>query len=156
MTLFNVLTQSCLTLCDSLDCSPPGSSVYGIFPGKNTGVGCHFLFQEILLTQGLNPSPCVSCIGRQILYHCAAWEAVCLMAKRIILSCLTFPLLLHFLTSIIKFIIWNLCRPRRLKRQVKEKNKRQVKEKEGMVLSQEGLIESCCLHDQTKYLWSSG
>ena len=24
------------------------------FPGKNTGVGCHFLFQEIFLTQGWN------------------------------------------------------------------------------------------------------
>ena len=24
------------------------------FPGKNTGVGCHFLHQEILPTQGLN------------------------------------------------------------------------------------------------------
>ena len=25
------------------------------FTGKNTGVGCHFLLQEISLTQGLNP-----------------------------------------------------------------------------------------------------
>ena len=25
------------------------------FPSKNTGVGCHFLLQRILLTQGLNP-----------------------------------------------------------------------------------------------------
>ena len=25
------------------------------FPGKNTGVGCHFLLREIFLTQGLNP-----------------------------------------------------------------------------------------------------
>ena len=25
------------------------------FPGKNTGVGCHFLLQGIFLTQGLNP-----------------------------------------------------------------------------------------------------
>ena len=24
------------------------------FPGKNTGMGCHFLLQEIFLTQGLN------------------------------------------------------------------------------------------------------
>ena len=24
------------------------------FPGKNTGVGCHFLLQEIFPTQGLN------------------------------------------------------------------------------------------------------
>ena len=25
-----------------MDCSPPGSSVHGDAPGKNTGVGCHF------------------------------------------------------------------------------------------------------------------
>ena len=28
------------TLCDAVDCSPPGSSVHGDSPGKNTGVGC--------------------------------------------------------------------------------------------------------------------
>ena len=75
------VTQLCLTLCDPLDCSPPGSSVHGIFPGNNTGVGCHFLLQEIFLTQGLNPSLCVSCIGRQIHYHCATWEALCLIQR---------------------------------------------------------------------------
>ena len=41
-------------LCDSMDCRPPSSSVCGILPGKNTGVGCHFLLQGIFLTQGLN------------------------------------------------------------------------------------------------------
>ena len=41
--------QSCPTLCDPIDGSPPGSSVHGILGknssilGKNTGVGCHFL-----------------------------------------------------------------------------------------------------------------
>ena len=34
--------QSCLTLCDPIDGSPPGSSPWDS-PGKNTGVGCHFL-----------------------------------------------------------------------------------------------------------------
>ena len=38
-----------------LDCSPPGSSVHGDSPGKNTGVGCHFLLQGIFPTQGWNP-----------------------------------------------------------------------------------------------------
>ena len=28
---------------DPMDCSPPGSSVLGDSPGKNTGVGCHAL-----------------------------------------------------------------------------------------------------------------
>jgi len=52
-----------------MDCSPQGFSVHGIFPGKNTGVGCHFLLQGIFLTQGLNPYLCVSCTGRRILYQ---------------------------------------------------------------------------------------
>ena len=26
-----------------MDCSPPGSSVHAIFPGKTTGMGCYFL-----------------------------------------------------------------------------------------------------------------
>ena len=37
------LLLSCLTLCDPMDHSLPGSFVHGIFPGKNTRVGCHFL-----------------------------------------------------------------------------------------------------------------
>ena len=49
------LPKSRLTLCGPLDCSPPGSYVHGDSPGKNTGVGCHFLLQGIFLTQGLNP-----------------------------------------------------------------------------------------------------
>ena len=32
-----VCSQSCLTLCDLVDCSPPGSPVHGNLPGKNTG-----------------------------------------------------------------------------------------------------------------------
>ena len=41
--------------CDPMDCSPPGSPVQGISPGKDTGVGCHFLLQEIFPTQRSNP-----------------------------------------------------------------------------------------------------
>ena len=59
-------TQSCLTLCNPMHCSPPGSSVQGDSPGKNTEMGCHTLLQGIFPTQGWNPglSHC-----RQILYH---------------------------------------------------------------------------------------
>ena len=42
-------------LCDPMDDSPPGFSVRGISPNKNTGVGCHALLQRIFPTQGLNP-----------------------------------------------------------------------------------------------------
>ena len=34
-----LVSQSCPTLCDPMDCSPPGSSVHGDSLGKNTGVG---------------------------------------------------------------------------------------------------------------------
>ena len=50
-----LVTQSCPTLCNSMDCSPPGSSVHGNSPGKNTGVGCHALLQGIFPTQGIKP-----------------------------------------------------------------------------------------------------
>ena len=56
----------CLTLCDPMNCSLPGSSVHRDSPGKNTGVGCHALLQGIFPTQGSNPG-LLHC--RQILYH---------------------------------------------------------------------------------------
>ena len=34
-----IVTQSCPTLCEPMDCSPPSSSNHGESPGKNTGVG---------------------------------------------------------------------------------------------------------------------
>ena len=37
--------QSCLPLCDPIDGSPPGSPGPWDSPGKNTGVGFHFLLQ---------------------------------------------------------------------------------------------------------------
>ena len=42
-------------VCNPMDCSPPGSFCPWDFPGKNTEVGCHFLLQGILPTQGWNP-----------------------------------------------------------------------------------------------------
>ena len=51
-----VRAQSCLILDDPMDCGLPGSSVLGIFPGKNTAMDCHFLLQGIFPTQGSNPS----------------------------------------------------------------------------------------------------
>jgi len=61
-----LVTQLCPTLCNPMDSSLPGSSVRRASPGKNTGVGCHALFQGIFPTQGSNP--CLpNC--RQILYH---------------------------------------------------------------------------------------
>ena len=60
-----LVAQLCLTLCDLVHYSPPGSSVHWDFPGKNTGMGCHALLQRIFPTQGSNPG-LPHC--RQILY----------------------------------------------------------------------------------------
>ena len=50
-----LVAQVCLTLCDPVNCSLPGSSVHWDFPSKNTGVCCLALLQRIFPTQGLNP-----------------------------------------------------------------------------------------------------
>ena len=57
-----LIVQSCLTLCNPMGCDLPSSSCPWDFPGKNTGVGCHFLLQGIFLTQEFNPHLCISCI----------------------------------------------------------------------------------------------
>ena len=55
-----LVTQSCPTLCDPMDCSLPGSS--GILQTRIL----KFLLQGMILTQGSNPA-LLHC--RQILYH---------------------------------------------------------------------------------------
>ena len=65
-----------LTLCDPMDCSWPTGLLHPWHsPGKNTGVDWHALFQGIFLSQWLNQSLYVFCIGRWILYHCTTWGA---------------------------------------------------------------------------------
>ena len=49
-----LVAQSCPTVCNPMDCSPPGSSVYRDSPGKNIGESCHALLQGIFPTQGSN------------------------------------------------------------------------------------------------------
>ena len=61
-----LVSQSCSILCDPMDCSPLGSSVYRDYPGKDTGVGCHALLQGLFPIQGSNPG---LSHHRQILYH---------------------------------------------------------------------------------------
>ena len=65
----------CLTLCNTLDCSPPGSSVRGIFQPR--------ILEWVAISSSRGSSQprdptwvsYVSCIGRWILYHWATWEA---------------------------------------------------------------------------------
>ena len=66
------VAQSCLTLCDPMDCSLPGSSVHRDSPGKNNGVGCpssRGIFQTQRSNLGLPHC-------RQIIYHQGATREV--------------------------------------------------------------------------------
>ena len=70
-----MLTQSHLTLCSSMDCTMPGSSVCGVLWARTLE------WFAISFSRRSSPPrdhalvPYVSCIGRQILYHWATWEA---------------------------------------------------------------------------------
>ena len=66
LSLLCLVTQSFLTVCNPVNCSPLDSSVRGDAPGKNTAVDCHAFLPGIFPTQGLN-SGLLHC--RWILYH---------------------------------------------------------------------------------------
>ena len=59
---------------DPMDCSPPGSSLHGDSPGKNTGEGCHALLPGIFMTQGWNLPLLRLLHCRRILYCWATRE----------------------------------------------------------------------------------
>ena len=69
-----VHAQSCLTLCNPMDCSLPSSSVHRILQAR-------ILEWVAISCSGGSSLPrdqtCVSCIGRQILYHWTTQEAPC-------------------------------------------------------------------------------
>ena len=69
------IDQSRLTFCDSMDCSLPVSSVHGIFQAiilEWVAICCS---RESSQPKDWTLISCVSCIGKQILYHCTTWEA---------------------------------------------------------------------------------
>ena len=50
-----LVAQSCLTLCNPMECSPPGSSVHGDSPSKNTWSGLPCLPSGDLPNAGVEP-----------------------------------------------------------------------------------------------------
>ena len=67
-----LVTKSCPTLWDPMDCNPPASSVHGIFLAK--------ILEWVVMSSSrgsIRPRDGihVSCIGMQILYHWAIGEA---------------------------------------------------------------------------------
>ena len=66
--------QPCLTLCDPMDCSLPGSSVHGILQAR--------ICTELplpspgdLVNPGIEPVSHVSCIVRRVFTTNASWDA---------------------------------------------------------------------------------
>ena len=82
-----VCAQSCLTLCNPIDYSPPGSSVHGIFPARIQEWVAIFILQGLFRTQRSNlcllhllhwqadPLP-LSHLGRKQPFY-NAWKQVC-------------------------------------------------------------------------------
>ena len=69
-----LVTKSCLTLCDPMDCSLPGSSVHGISQSR--------ILEWVALSSSRESSSPrgqthISCIGRQIRYHFSHKEDQC-------------------------------------------------------------------------------
>ena len=67
-----LVAKSCLTPCDPVDCSPPGSSVHGIVQAR--------ILQCVPISFSRGSSPhrhqtLVSNISTRILHYCATWKA---------------------------------------------------------------------------------
>ena len=61
--------QSCPTLCNPMDCSPPGSPVHGIFQARILEWVAISFSRGSFQPRDWTCSSCVSCNDRQILYH---------------------------------------------------------------------------------------
>ena len=59
--------QLCLTLCEPMDCSPPGSSVHGIFQARILEWVAIPSSRRSSRTRDRTHISCISCTGRQIL-----------------------------------------------------------------------------------------
>ena len=67
-----LVAQSCPTLCNSVDCSPPGSSVHGLLQARTLEwVAISFSRRSSCLRDWTR----VSCIDRWVLYHWAIKDA---------------------------------------------------------------------------------
>ena len=67
-----LVSQSCPILCHPMDCSLPGSSIHGISQARTLE------WVAISFSRGSSwprDRTCVSCIGMQVLYCWATWEA---------------------------------------------------------------------------------
>ena len=69
------LLQSCLILCDLVDCSLPGSSVHGILQTRILEWVAMPSFRGSSWPRDQTHTFGVSCTGRQVLHHWGTWDA---------------------------------------------------------------------------------
>ena len=100
--LEHLRAQSYLTLCDSMGCSPPGSSVHEIPQARILEWVATSSSRGSSLPRNLTCVSCTSRIGRWILYHCFIWKAE--HWNLIMLSLASFLIGHIFLTQ-----IWVMC-----------------------------------------------
>ena len=70
-----LVIKSCPTLCDPIDCSPPGSSVHEISQARILEWVAISFSGGSFWPKDRTWASWISCIGRQILYHCITREA---------------------------------------------------------------------------------
>ena len=71
----SMCAQLCLVLCSPMDCSPPGSSIHGIFQARILEWVTISFSREIFPTQGWIPSLASPALAGRFFYHCATLEA---------------------------------------------------------------------------------
>ena len=69
-----VRAQSRPTLCNPMDCSPPGFSVLGVSQARIVEWGALAFSRRSSQPRDRTGILCVSCVGRQILYPWATWK----------------------------------------------------------------------------------
>ena len=114
LCLYSV-AQSHLTLCDPKNCSPPGSNVHGISQAR--------ILEWVTITYSRRTSwprdrtqvSCISCIGRQILYHWCQLFAIYISLMKCLLRSLAYFLFIYFCCMACGFLIpWPKTEPRPL------------------------------------------
>ena len=110
-----VRAQSCPTLCDPMDYSPPGCSVYGISQAWILEWVATASSREFSCLRYRTCVSWVSCIGRRILYHWATWENQTFQLKLKFDICICYPFSIHLRgacsETLVKFNPWITSNP---------------------------------------------
>ena len=103
--------KSCPTVCNPMDCSPPGSSIQGIFQAWILEWAAISFSRRSSQPRGWTHISCMSWISRWIFYHCTTWETpIFYLWNKNIIACIcvenhisNHPII--FLTSSIKHFL---------------------------------------------------